>query len=308
MQCFLLGSGGMMPMPHRRLTSLAVRVEGQLFLFDCGEGTQVPYKEQHLGLRNLGVVAISHLHADHVLGLPGMMMLRAQMPDPGPLKIFGTRGLKRFVRNVRSDLAMHINYPVEVIEWSPDAEPLAYEDDLVRLYWYPLEHSVTCVGYRLEERTRPGRFDLDKATELGVPRGPLWGKLQAGETVETPEGKKVSPEQVLGPPRRGRHVAYATDTKVTPKLQPLLKEADLAFVESMFEPGMEDDAAAKKHMTIPQAASAAQEAGVRQLVLVHISPRYERGELKRLAKVAAEHHSNVTIGRDGNDYELALPE
>lgn len=308
MQCYLLGSGGMMPMPHRRLTSIAVRHEGRVYLLDCGEGTQVPYKEQHIGLRDLDLVAITHKHADHVLGLPGMLMLRAQMPDPGPLTILGTPGIRRFVSNVRADLGMHINYPIEVREWKPGADALAYEDARVRVLWYPLEHTVQCVGYRIEEKERPGRFDPAAAEALGVPRGPLWGKLQAGQEVQTPTGETIRPDQVLGPTRRGRHMAYATDTRVTPKLQPLLRDVDLAFVESMFEPGMEEDAAEKKHMTIPQAAGAAAEAGVKKLVLVHLSPRYEGAAIKRLTTLAREYHPDVRVGRDGKLYELRLPD
>jgi len=308
MECFLLGSGGMMPMPRRNLTSIAVRTEGRIYLLDCGEGTQVPYKEQHLGLRNLDVVAVTHLHADHVLGLPGMLMLRAQMPDPGPLTLLGTPGLRRFVRHVRSDLAMHINYPIAVREWSEDGGELAYEDDQVRIFWRPLLHTVRCLGYRIEEHVRPGRFDPEAATRLGVPMGPLWGRLQAGESVHARSGELVRADQVLGPPRRGRHVAYATDTMITPALQPLLRGADLAFVESMFAPEEADDAAAKKHMTAVQAARAAHQAGVQRLVLVHVSPRYERSELKRLAKAAREEHPRASVGRDGQVFAVPLPD
>ena len=308
MECFLLGSGGMMPMPYRRLTSVATRLEGRVYLFDCGEGTQVPYKETHLGLRALDVVALTHIHADHVLGLPGMLMLRAQMPDPGPLMVLGTPGVARFLRNIRADLRMHINYPIEVREWSPHTTALAYEDDQVRIFWYPLEHTVTCIGYRLEEKERPGRFDVAKAERLGVPRGPLWGALQRGESVETPSGTTVHPDEVLGPERRGRHLAYATDTQVTPKLQPLLRDADLAFVESMFAAGMEEDAAKKRHMTVVQATEAAKAAGVKKLVLVHISPRYERSEVRTLGKAAREHHPNVVVGSDGELFKVEFPE
>lgn len=307
MECFLLGCGGMMPMPRRRLTSLAIRHEGQIYLFDCGEGTQVPYKQAHLGLRNLGLIAVTHLHADHVLGLPGMLMLRAQMPDPGPLTVLGTPGVRRFIRHVRSDLAMHINYRIDVIEWSRDSGPLAYENERIRIYWHEVEHTVRCIAYRFEEKELPGRFDPAAAQQLGVPRGPLWGKLQSGQTVRTPDGDEVRPEQVLGPTRRGRHVAYATDTRVTPRLQPVLEDVDLAFVESMFGPEHERDAAEKKHMTVVQASSAAARAGARKLVLVHISPRYENGEFKRLAKEARRHHPNAEIGRDGKQFDLPVP-
>ena len=307
MECFVLGSCGMMPMPHRRLTSVAIRHEGRVFLLDCGEGSQVPYKEKHLGLRNLDLIATTHLHADHVLGLPGMLMLRAQMPDPGPLLLLGTRGLGRFVQHCRQDLGMHINYKIEVREWSHDADPVAYESDLVRLTWTPLRHGVPCVGYRLEEKQRAGRFDPEAATRLGVPQGPLWGQLQAGHSVEV-ESNTVQPDQVLGPPRRGRCVAYATDTGLTSTLEPLLGGADLAFVESMFAPEEEQDAAEKMHLTVIQAATAAKNAGAARLVLVHISPRYEDRELRRLAKIAREHHPEAEVARDGNMYEIALPD
>jgi ribonuclease Z len=308
MECFVLGIGGMMPMPHRRLSSVALRVNGELYLFDCGEGTQVPYKELHLGLRTLRVVLISHLHADHVLGLPGMLMLRAQMPDPGPLTLVGPPGLGRFVRNVRADLRMHVRYPLEFVEWSKQAGELAYEDELVRVRWQPLSHSVFCLGYRVEEHQRPGRFDPAAAEGLGVPAGPLYGRLQRGETVTTPAGETVTPEQVLGPTRRGRQVALVTDTVRTPRLQPLLHDVDLAFVESMFLPEHADEAAEKRHMTAEQAVDAAREAGVRRLVLLHISPRYDNRELKQFAKIAHEGHPRAEVAREGQVIEIPLPD
>jgi len=308
MECFVLGIGGMMPMPHRRLSSVAVRTGGAVYLFDCGEGTQVPYKELHLGLRPLRVVIISHLHADHVLGLPGMLMLRAQMPDAGPLTLVGPPGLGRFVRNVRADLKMHVRYPIDVIEWSADADAVAYRDEHVQLLWQPLSHSVLCLGYRLEEHQRPGRFDPQAARELGVPSGRLFGQLQSGETVTTPDGETVRPEQVLGPARRGRHMAYATDTVVTPSMQPLLRAVDVAFVESMFLPEHAADAADKKHMTAEQAAQAACEAAVNRLVLLHISPRYENRDLKRFKETARAIHPRSEVAREGQLIEVPLPD
>lgn len=298
----------MMPMPMRRLTSIGVRLEGQIYLFDCGEGTQVPYKESPLGMRKLDVIALTHIHADHVLGLPGMLMLRAQMEDPGPLVILGTAGIDRFIKNIRADLRMFINYPIEVREWHPNADSVAYEDEYARILWFPLEHTVSCIGYRIEEHQRAGRFDIEAAKKLGVPQGPLWGKLQKGESVQIPDGREIHPDDVLGQTRRGRHLAYATDTRVTPKLQPLLTDADIAFVESMFAEGMEEDAEKKRHMTVVQSTQAAREAGVKQLVLVHISPRYDRSQVRDLSKVAKNHHPNVCVGKDGQIFRINLPE
>jgi ribonuclease Z len=308
MECFVLGTGGMMPMPRRHLTSVAVRTGGVVYLFDCGEGTQVPYKAKHVGQRALRVVAITHLHADHCLGLPGMMMLRAQMDDPAPLVLVGPPGLGRFVGHVRGDLAIYINYPIEIHEWSPSAGERAYEDDLVRLSWRPVEHSVLCLGYRLEERERPGKFDADAADRLGVPWGPLRGELQGGRDVTLPGGRVVRAEEVVGRPRRGRRIAFVTDTAVTPAIEQLARDVDLAFIEGMFLPEHADEARDKKHLTAQQAAAAAQRAGAARLVLVHVSPRYERGDLEQMAEVAAAVHPAAEVGREGQVITLALPD
>jgi len=300
MKCFVLGSGGMMPMPTRRLTSVGLRLEGSVYLLDCGEGTQIPYKELHLGQRALALVAITHLHADHVLGLPGMLMLRAQMPDPGPLIVLGPPGLTRFIDNVRHDLAIYINYEIKVREWQRGANPEAFRDEQLRVIWAPLDHTVLCLGYRVEEHDRPGRFDAARAEALKVPRGPLWGALQQGRTVETPTGARVEPAQVLGPPRRGRHVAFITDTAPAPSMERLLWQADLAFVEGMFLAEHAEEARSKKHLTVHQATQAASAAGAEELVLVHLSPRYlETGHIERFEEEAREAHPRARVARDG---------
>lgn len=305
MQCFVLGSGGMMPMPTRRLTSVALRLEGSVYLLDCGEGTQIPYKELHLGQRALALVAITHLHADHVLGLPGMLMLRAQMPDPGPLVVLGPPGLQRFIDDVRRDLAIYINYTIEVREWRPDASLEAYQDEQLRVLWAPLDHTVLCLGYRIEEHDRPGRFDPERAKALNVPCGPLWGALQQGRDVETPAGLKVQPAEVLGPSRRGRHVAFITDTAPAPSMPRLLQEADLAFVEGMFLAEHTAEASSKKHLLVSQAAAAAAAAAVDQLVLVHLSPRYlEAGYVARFNEEAGAEHPRARVARDGELIEV----
>ncbi len=310
MEAFVLGSGGMMPMPRRRLTAVALRLGGSCYLFDCGEGTQVPYKELHLGQRGLRLCAITHLHADHCLGLPGMLMLRAQMPDPEPLTLVGPPGLARFVRDVRRDLALYINYEIRIEEHEgrSGALELAYEDEQLRLFWQPVLHSCFCLGYRLEERDRPGRFDPAAADALGVPFGPLRGQLQRGETVVTPAGDTVRPEQVLGPPRRGRHLAFITDTGLAPALASLLRQADLAFLEGMFLSEHLQEALEKKHLTVEQAATAARDAGVKRLLLVHISPRYDAADLGRLQDEAARHHPAARVARDGETLTLPFPE
>ncbi len=334
----MLGSGGMMPMPHRRLTSIAIRTKGWVYLFDCGEGTQVPYKEHHLGQRALRCIAISHLHADHCLGLPGMLMLRAQMPNPEPLYILGPPGLERFIHNIRKDLALYINYEIKVLERPllsthdvPKVHPppmtevlqskknavsalaaeearssLAFEDEEVKIFWAPLDHTTFCLGYRLEEHQRPGKFDPQAALDLQVPRGPLWGRLQRGCAVHSSEGKLVQPADVMGPPRRGRSIAFVTDTAPTPSIKTLLDHVDMAFIESMFLSIHLEDAKSKKHLTACQAAQYVQDAKASRAVFVHISPRYEDSQLKLFKREVRAIHPRIQVARDGAQYDIPL--
>ncbi len=298
----------MMPMPRRRLTSVAIRLEGQVYLFDCGEGTQVPYKELHLGLRALKVVAVTHLHADHCLGLPGMLMLRAQMPDPEPLTVIGPPGLERFIQHVREDLAMYINYEVRVREWDGPQQTLAYEDEEVQIFWRPVKHSVFCLGYRWEERDRAGKFDPAAADRLGVPWGPQRGLLQRGQSITMEDGRSVQPEEVMGPLRRGRHAAFITDTTVTPALEPLMRDVDIAFLESMFLPEHAEDAREKKHLMVRQAAEAASRAGAQEVRLVHLSPRYDRRAASQMTDEARRIHPRARVAKEREIIEVPLPD
>lgn len=298
MECVLLGSGGMMPMPYRFLTSLAVRLQGQVYLFDGGEGCQINLKKTGLGIKPLRVVAVSHLHGDHCLGVPGLLMMRAQVGDAGPLTILGPPGIERFVSQLRELLGFFINYPIQFAEWNDASSEVAYEDDLVRIVWEPLKHSTLCLGYRLEEHPRPGKFRPESAKALRIPQGPLWGKLQQGERVMLDDGTAISPKQVLGPSRPGRHVCYAVDTRPIQSLYRLCQDVDMAFLDGMFSPEDHMEAEAKGHMTVDDAARIALRAGVRRAVLVHISPRYSEEEVVKLAEAAAERFPMAEMGGD----------
>lgn len=298
MDCILLGTGGMMPLPHRLLTSLAVRLDGRIYLFDAGEGTQLGWKKAQLGLRGFNLLAISHLHADHCLGLPGLLMLRAQMDAPDPLTILGPPGLAAFLGAIRETLEFFLNYPLELVEWSDTAGSLAYQDDRVRILWHPLKHTRFCLGYRLEETERPGKFNSESALRLGIPKGPLWGKLQQRQVIALADGRTISPDQVLGPERRGRRVAYVVDTRPTRTIYTLCRDVDLAFMEGMFLARDTAHADAKGHLTAAEAARLARRAGARQLVLVHISPRYGEDELPLLQEEARKTYAPASVGRD----------
>lgn len=304
MECILIGSGGMMPMPYRLLSSLAVRLNGQIYLFDAGEGTQINWKRARLGVRGLKLIAVTHLHADHCLGIPGMIMLRAQMDDPAPLTILGPPGMRAFITQTRKLLEFKVNFPIDVVEWSPGEAGPAYSDNSARILWEPVKHTRFCLGYRFEELDRPGKFDPGRAEALGVPMGPLWGNLQKGQTVTTPSGRTVAPHQVLGPARRGRHIAFVVDTRSAPGVYSLCRQVDLAFMEGMFLTEHSEHADQKGHMTVAEAARIAKKSRASQAILVHISPRYENSELGILEQEARSEFESIRIGRDLDVFEV----
>ena len=308
MECILLGSGGMMPMPYRLLTSLAVRLNGRIYIFDAGEGAQLGLKKTKIGIRGLNVLAVSHLHADHCLGIPGIMMLKAQIEDPEPLTIIGPPGIREFVEQTHANLGFFLNFPVSFLEWSEQKSEVAYEDDQIRIIWHPLEHSRFCLGYRLEELDRPGKFKPHLAASLEIPKGSLWGKLQQGESITLEDGREISPEQVLGVPRRGRHVAYVVDTKPAKGVYLLCQGVDIAFMEGMFLPEHSEHAEAKGHLTVVDAARIAGRAGVRRAIMVHISPRYNSDELALLEEAAKSRFEGAEIGEDFQVYQVPLPD
>ena len=308
LECTLIGTGGMMPMPYRMLSSMALRLNGDLYLFDAGEGTQINWKKARLGVRGLKLIAVTHLHADHCLGVPGMMMFKAQMEEAVPLVILGPPGIGEFVAQCRKLLDFRLNFPVEVIEWTPDSGEQAFCDEQAQIFWRPVKHTRFCLGYRFEERQRAGKFSPELARKLAVPMGPLWGRLQRGQTVETPSGASVSPSEVLGPPRRGRHVAFVVDTRPAPGVYELCRQADLAFLEGMFLAEHARHAEQKGHMTAVEAAVIARESGVLRAVLTHISPRYENNRLKELEEEARGKFEHVAIGHDLETFTVSFPE
>ena len=293
-----------MPMPGRFLTSVAVRLQGQIYLFDAGEGCQINLKKTKLGIKPLRVMAVSHLHGDHCLGVPGLLMMRAQVPDAGSLTILGPPGIERFIRQLHESLDFYLDYPLNFLEWNEGRPEVAYEDEWVRILWGPLSHTTRCLGYRLEEHPRPGKFKTETAKALGVPYGPLWGKLQRGESITLDEGSTISPNQVLGPPRPGRKICYAVDTRPNKFLYRLCQDVDLAFLDGMFLPEHQEQAEARGHMTADDAARVAGRAGVRRAVLVHISPRYTEEDMGKFLDAAKGRFENAEMGADLQEFSI----
>lgn len=296
LELFVLGTGGMMPLPGRALTSVLVRREGELFLFDCGEGTQVSLRRLNLRWKKITSIFISHTHADHVTGLPGILMLSSQVDRDEPLYIYGPPRIREFVEAMRRTLDMYINYEIVVRELDGGGE--AFTGDGYRIAAHPLVHTKPCLAWSLEEDQRPGVFYPDKASALGVPRGPLWSSLQDGESVSLADGRTVQPRDVLGERRRGRKFCFATDTVSAPGLADFARGSDLFICEGMFDEELAETAAEKRHLTAAQAARIAREAGVRRLGLIHYSPRYADRELKRLLAEAKEIFPETFLCRD----------
>jgi ribonuclease Z len=306
LEVFVLGTGGMMPLPNRFLTSVLVRREGDLFLFDCGEATQISLRKMNLRWKKISTILISHTHADHVTGLPGILMLSSQVDRNEPLFIVGPPKITDYVQANRRILDMYINYRIEVIEVSEEAE--VYRGDGFRVRCFPLRHSKPCLGYTLEEDMRPGVFYPEKAEELGVPRGPLWSRLQAGDQVVLANGRTINPSDVMGEKRRGRKFSYITDTMLVPGLSRFVEGSDLLICEGMFSGDLEDSAEDKKHLTVKQAAGVAKEGAVESMGLIHYSPRYTKKDLRALLEEAQEIFPGSFLTKDGQVIGLPNPD
>lgn len=267
----ILGSGGTVPTLSRNLPAVAMQCDGALFLFDCGEGTQLQLVKAKLSMGKLDSIYISHLHGDHVTGLPGLLMTLGQVPRERPLVICGPPGIAEYVEGTRRLLGFQYQYPVDIQETTGG---VVYRTTLLRIEAAPVEHSCFTLAYALTEEERPGRFLVEKAERLGIPAGPLYGRLQAGQTVTLANGREVHPSEVLGPPRRGRKIVYATDTRPAERVVQFARGADVLIHDGMFDDDLRDQAQTKGHSTVVQAAQVAKRAQVGQLLLIHLSSRY----------------------------------
>ena len=302
-EVFSLGTSGMMPLPGRFLTSALVRREGELFLFDCGEGTQVSLKMLNLRWKQISSIFISHMHADHVTGLPGLLMLSSQVDRTEPLTIYGPARLADYIESSRKILDMYINYEIRCIPVEPG---IIAECDEYHINCFPLKHTKQCFGYSIVEKERPGAFSVERALELRVPKGPLWGKLQRGEDVMNSDGVVIHPSDVLGEKRSGRKFSFVTDTMYFPEIADYVYGSDILFCEAMFSDDLEADAREKKHMTARQAAMCARDGEVGMLCLQHYSPRYSDRELKILGEEAKAIFPSTVLTRDRMSFDIPL--
>jgi len=286
----LVGTGGMMPLPNRWLSSALIRFKSHLILFDCGEGTQISLRSLGWGIKDIDLVLISHLHGDHIAGLPGLLLTQANSGRTEPVDVLGPPGLSDAVTKLRV-IAPHLPFDVRCRDL---AEGDTFELDDLRGTCALADHHVTCLAYRLD-LPRGREFLPARARELGVPIE-HWKHLQREETISF-DGRIVAPDEVLGEPRRGLSIGLVTDTRPTPALRELARGADLLICEGTY--GDDEDqprAVERKHMTFAEAAQLARAAEVRQLLLTHFSPALV--DPPKYAARAEEVFPQTVVGHD----------
>ncbi len=297
----LLGTGGMMPLPYRWLTSLMTRCDGSNLLIDCGEGTQVALKEKGWSPKPIDVMCFTHYHADHISGLPGLLLTMGNAERTEPVIMIGPKGLERVVGALRT-IAPELPFPLQFIEMTEPREKFEIGPYVIDAY--KVNHNVTCYGYSVSI-PRKGRFDVERAREQQIPQK-LWSRLQKGDTVED-GGRILTPDMVLGAARKGIRVTYCTDTRPVPVIAEYAQDADLFICEGMYgEDGKESKAREYKHMTMYEAANLAKTAKPAQMWLTHYSPSLTRPE-EYMDKVR-EIFPEAKAARDGWTAELGFEE
>jgi ribonuclease Z len=284
-----LGTGGGTPSGERNVSAVAVALDGEVLLLDCGEGTQHQILRSDIRSGALRAIFISHLHGDHLYGLPGLLASLSLNGRTEPLTVLGPRGILAFLEAVIATTSLHIRFPLQIVEedrWDAGGYSVVFA---------PLDHSIPCFGYCIIEADGPGEFDVARADALRIPPGPLYGRLQRGEDIEW-GGRVIRSRDVVGAPRPGRRVAYCTDTRPAAAAIELARGADVLIHEATYGSEMAEEARRRKHSTAAEAAEVAREAGARSLILTHFSPRY--GDVAPLVDEARAIFPNVQAASD----------
>jgi ribonuclease Z len=289
-----LGTGAATPTIDRNVAGLSVQREGEMLLFDCGEGNQRQMMRYGVGF-SFKEVFFTHYHADHLLGITGLLRTMGLQDRSAPVTLYGPKGAQRILTAAVSLGIERNKFPVEIVEIKPGDTLVREEYDIVV---FETEHRADTVGYALVEHTRRGRFNPDRARELGIPEGPLWGRLHKGLSVTLDDGRTFTPADLVGSPRPGRKLIYSGDTRPHLSVIEASKGADLLIHEATFAGDELERARETGHSTAAEAARVALEAGVRRLVLTHISSRYNRDAAELLAEARAVFPDTV-IARDG---------
>ncbi|MEW6736476.1 MAG: ribonuclease Z [Acidobacteriota bacterium] len=275
MKIIPLGTSSGMPTKERNVSALALVLNGHWLLLDCGEGTQYRLLRAPLRLGQLEAIFITHVHGDHLFGLPGLLATLSMQRREQPLTIYGPVGVKRFINSALQATVTRLGYEVTINEIDSG---LVCRGEGYTVLCLPLDHQVLDYGYAIVEDDRPGKFDIEKARALGIPVGPLYGQLQAGHDIRLPDGRLIESSEVVGERRKGRRIAYCTDTRPCANSVELARGANLLIHEATYTEDLVAEARARGHSTAAQAASIARQAGVERLLITHFSPRYLTSE------------------------------
>lgn len=302
MQIVFLGTSGSWPTPKRNVSAVAVKRGPEIVLFDCGEGTQRQFMLSPLSFMQVSRIFLSHFHGDHFLGLPGMVQSMSMNGREVPLEVHGPRGVEQLVGEILSLGYFTPGFAVKAKEIPPGGQVDCGE---YAVKAFEAVHTVPGLSYVLEEKPRPGRFSVERAEALGIPIGPMYSRLQEGETIRIGD-RTIRPDDVLGPPRRGRKIVYTGDTMPHDALVEVARQADVLIHDATSDAALEEKANRYGHSSSRQAAKVAKEAEVGLLVLTHLSPRYD--DPTTILEDAKRIFGNVRVAEDFMELEVPYPD
>jgi ribonuclease Z len=306
LEVFFLGTGAGVPAKLRNVTSIALKLleeRGSIWLFDCGEATQHQILHTSIKPRRIEKIFITHLHGDHIYGLPGLLSSRSFQGGETEVTLYGPKGLKEYVHVSLSVSQTYLKYPLKVVEIE---EGKIFEDEQFIVETMPLDHGIPSYGYRISEKNRPGTLFADKLAEAGIKPGPIYKKIKNGENVTLEDGTLIEAKNFIGEAQKGRIVTILGDTRKCENAVKLASHADFLVHEATFSKGEKGLAHDYFHSTTHQAAQTALSACVKQLCLTHVSSRYDREAAKELLSEARELFPATEIAEDFKEIEIPL--
>lgn len=298
MELIFLGTGSGVPSKDRNVSSLALTLlqeQNSIWLFDCGESTQHQILRTTIKPSKINKIFITHMHGDHIYGLPGLLSSRSFQGGDDLLTVYGPHGIKEYIETSLKVSGTHLTYPISIIELT---EGIVFEDEQFIVSSKKLDHGIISYGFRIEEKDKPGNLLADKLKEFGIQPGPIYQQIKENDVVKTEDGQIIHRPQFLGPDKKGRVVTVLGDTRSTHQFKTFVEQSDVLVHEATFDESRAELAYKYFHTTTKQAASLAQESHVKKLVLTHISSRYQKEDYVNLLKQAQEIFPNTELAND----------